>query len=134
MDSNRIFLAGHSTGGTLAMLTALMPSPYSAIATFGASADIKYNLSYGWDEYAPFNLENSKEVELRSPIEYIECLQKPLYVYIGNDNEFCKVTSSELFQKADESEYEIKFCYINGDHNTSLKKSIKESIMVFNEK
>lgn len=48
IDTNRIFLAGHSDGGTLAMLVALLPSPYSAIATFGASPDQKYTFSHGW--------------------------------------------------------------------------------------
>jgi dipeptidyl aminopeptidase/acylaminoacyl peptidase len=134
IDSNRIFLAGHSTGGTLAMLVALMPSQYSAIATFGASPDQKYNFSHGWGKYAPFDLKNSKEIELRSPIEYIECLQKPLYVYVGKDDKSYKDSSAKLSEKVDKIGHEIKLSYIDGDHFTSLKKSIEESIKVFKDK
>lgn len=134
IDRNRIFLAGHSTGGTLAMLVALMPSKYSAIATFGASPDQEFNFSHGWEYYAPFDLDDPKEIELRSPMKYIRSLQKPLYVYVGKEDIPYKQFSGKLRKKAKKSGHKIEVTYINGDHFTSLNESIEKSIKVFKEK
>ena len=39
VDKDRIFLCGHSAGGTLSMLTSMMPSKYRAISSFSGSPD-----------------------------------------------------------------------------------------------
>lgn len=134
IDSSKIFLAGHSCGGSLSMLVSLLPSPYSAIATFGASPDQEFTFSHGWEKDASFDLKNPKEIELRSPIDYIYCLHKPLYVYVGKDDTLYKDSSTKLVLKAVDYGVNVNMIYVNGDHTTSLKNSIEESVGVFKNK
>jgi dipeptidyl aminopeptidase/acylaminoacyl peptidase len=131
IDTNKIFLSGHSSGGTLAMLVALMPSPYTSIATFGASPDQQSFFSSGWKKYAPFDVNNSKEIELRSPIMFVDNLAKPLYMFVGTEDTVYKKTSTTFKEMADKSGKTVKLNFIEGDHQTSLDESINESINVF---
>lgn len=64
----------------------------------------------------------------------MECVQKPIYVYVGNDDKTFKESSAKLIQKAGNSMDKIKLNYIDGDHFTSLDKSIEESIKVFKDR
>lgn len=130
VDSSKIFLAGHSTGGTLAMLTAMMPSPYKAIATFGASPDQALFFEYMGDR-APFDLNDPKEISLRSPIQHINSVNKPLYIYVGADDEAYKENSVLMAKLADENGKTVKCSVMQGDHFTSVEGSITESINAF---
>lgn len=132
VDTNKIYLAGHSSGGTLALLVALGKSPYAKVASFGASPDQKHFFASGWGKFAPFDIENEKEVSLRSPIEYPECIQKPLYIYVGKKDKAYTEVSSEFVKMASKKDKKVKITLVEGDHFSSLEKSIEASIGVFN--
>jgi acetyl esterase/lipase len=79
VDPDRIYLGGHSTGGTLAMLVAETTNRFRATFAFGP---VGTPLSYGnWATYhAP---DNRKEAVLRSPIFWLHSVSKPLFVIEG---------------------------------------------------
>jgi dipeptidyl aminopeptidase/acylaminoacyl peptidase len=79
VDPNRIYLGGHSTGGTLAMLVAACPNPFRAIFSLGPVDDVA---SYGPEEL-PFDIANRKERELRAPRRWLDAMQTPLFVFEG---------------------------------------------------
>jgi len=79
VDPNRIYLGGHSTGGTVALLTAEYSSRFRAVFSFGPVDD-----PTGYDnEYTPFQRE-AREVELRSPIKWIASIKSPTFVFEGS--------------------------------------------------
>lgn len=82
VDPNRIYLGGHSTGGTMAMLTAESTSCFRAVFSLGPVTLINLYPK----EYLPFDTSNEKEVELRSPRFYINAVHRPLYVMEGTDS------------------------------------------------
>jgi dipeptidyl aminopeptidase/acylaminoacyl peptidase len=43
VDPARIYLAGHSVGGTLALLASEMPSPYAAIAAYSGAPSLDHS-------------------------------------------------------------------------------------------
>ena len=79
VDPNRIYLGGHSTGGTLAMLVAESGGRYRAAFAFGPADDVT---GYG-DEYLPFDVSNRKEIDLRSPGLWLDSVACPLFVVEG---------------------------------------------------
>jgi acetyl esterase/lipase len=80
VDASRIYLGGHSTGGTLVLLVAEMPNKFRAVFSFGPLSDItRYD-----SEYVPaVNTSDRKEVELRSPGYWLSSIQCPTFVFEG---------------------------------------------------
>lgn len=81
VDPTRIYLGGHSTGGTLALLTAEVKNPFRAVFAFGPVSDIR---RYGRDLF-PVNLNeyDSKEIELRSPGTWLASTKGRVYIIEG---------------------------------------------------
>lgn len=83
VDSTRIYLGGHSTGGTLAMLVAESSGQYRAVFAFGAVDDVA---GYGADSgFLPFDVANAQEVRLRSPGYWLGSVRSPLWAIEGTE-------------------------------------------------
>lgn len=132
IDSNNVFLSGHSTGGTIALLTSMLPSPYKAIATFGASPDSR-SFFKDWASIVPFDVNNSNETNIRDPQSYIQCIQKPLFVYVGKQDSAYFSKSKKLVETANKLGKLCEFIPITGDHFASLPGSIENSIEKFSQ-
>jgi pimeloyl-ACP methyl ester carboxylesterase len=79
VDPNRIYLGGHSTGGTLVLLVAECSDRFRAIFSFGPVDNVG-----GYDpEYTPFDRSNRREIELRSPGRWLASIKSPTFVFEG---------------------------------------------------
>src|ERR1051325_2502568 len=84
VDRRHVFLAGHSAGGTLALLAAEASGGFRAAASFSASPDQVLFLRYGIrPERVPFDATDAREVEMRSPLAYAASLRNPTRLYFG---------------------------------------------------
>jgi hypothetical protein len=81
VDPKRIYLGGHSTGGTLVMLVAECSDRFRAVFSFGPVDNVA---GYG-PRYLPFDYTNSQEVKVRSPGYWLHCVGCPLFVFEGAD-------------------------------------------------
>lgn len=81
VDPGRIYLGGHSTGGTLVVLVAASTDRLRTVFSFGPVDDVR---RYP-DEYIPFDASNPKEAELRSPGRWLASVRSPLFVFEGTD-------------------------------------------------
>lgn len=82
VDAKRIYLGGHSTGGTLALLVAECSNRFRAVFAFGPVGDVA---GYGADSgLLPFDINNEKEVELRSPGYWLDSIRSPVWVFEGD--------------------------------------------------
>jgi dienelactone hydrolase len=79
VDPKRIYLGGHSTGGTLVLLTGEFSDRFRAVFAFGPADDAS---SYP-AEYTPFNTKDRREVELRSPVHWLNSIKSPVFVLEG---------------------------------------------------
>ena len=129
IDKDRVFVSGHSTGGTLAMLTALLDSSFKAAASFGASPDQKKFFKY-WRDIVPFDIKNKEETRLRSPIEFPYSLKIPLKVYVGSEDSYLK-DSKAFVEQANSYGKECYLSEVDGDHFTSLLFSVEDSVDFF---
>lgn len=82
VDPNRIYMVGHSTGGTMALLTALSTDKLRAAFSFGGSCDCRA-LVGSWDNVFPFDPANERELNLRSAIDFIPTLKTPTWYFEG---------------------------------------------------
>jgi dienelactone hydrolase len=80
VDPDRVLLAGHSTGGTLALLAAAQSADlfYAAVA-FGPVARVS---DYGGRTW-PFDASDPEEVRLRSPLYFLDAIRIPTLVVEG---------------------------------------------------
>lgn len=84
VDPARIDLAGHSTGGTLALLAAESSDAFRAAFSFGPVAQIA---QYGFKDppYDGNEEQQKRERALRSPIHFVRALRRPTFVFEGTD-------------------------------------------------
>lgn len=79
VDPQRIYLGGHSTGGTLALLVAEYSPRFRAVFSFGPVADVQ---EYGGD-FLPAGLNDAAELRLRSPGNWLSSIRSPVFVLEG---------------------------------------------------
>lgn len=82
VDPTRIYLGGHSTGGTLVLLVAEFSDRFRAVFSFGP---VDNPVGYG-PELTYFDANNPQEVRLRSPITWVQGIKSPTFVIEGQEN------------------------------------------------
>ena len=113
VDPQQIYLGGHSTGGTLAMLIGASTDRYRAIFALGPVASVS---QYGGD-YVYCDADESRdgrEMELRSPINWLHCVANPMFVIEGEEGNW---EGAVQVMKFDNTNPDIKFFKVDGyDH------------------
>jgi acetyl esterase/lipase len=79
VDPQRIYLGGHSTGGTLALLTAESTSIFRAVFAFGPVATPR---QYSPKSCLPAEASDA-EARLRAPVEFVQDITTPTFVIEG---------------------------------------------------
>ncbi len=75
VDPSRIYLGGHSTGGTLALLVAAATDQFAGVIALGPTADgYGSDVPYSWTE---------KERALRAPVKHLSSIRSPTWVIEG---------------------------------------------------
>jgi acetyl esterase/lipase len=82
VEPDRIYLGGHSTGGTLVLLTAESTNRFRDVFSFGPVSGIEV---YGLD-FCRFDILNEDEFRLRSPIRWLHSVSTPVFVFEGTEN------------------------------------------------
>jgi dipeptidyl aminopeptidase/acylaminoacyl peptidase len=81
VDPQRIYLGGHSTGGTLVLLVAAATDKFRAAFSFGPVDNVA-----GYSpEFLPFNTFDPREIDLRSPGKWLHSIQIPVFVFEGTN-------------------------------------------------
>lgn len=84
VDPQRIYLGGHSTGGTLALLAAeCYPKQFRAVFSFGPVDDVSL---YGGEIFPHLRNAERKEIQLRSPGYWVSYVGSPTFVFEGEES------------------------------------------------
>lgn len=75
VDPDRIYLGGHSTGGTLVILVAETSARFRAVFAFGPVEDVR---GYG-GRFVYHDPSNPREAELRAPGLWLDSVRSPLF-------------------------------------------------------
>lgn len=83
VDPKRIYLGGHSTGGTLALLAAEADTAhrFRAVFSFGPTDDVA---GYGREELY-FDFSNPQELALRAPVRWLDSVTAPVFAFEGTN-------------------------------------------------
>ena len=79
VDPARIYLGGHSTGGTMVLLAAESTSRYRAVFAFGPVGDIR---QYGKGSCLPAGA-SAQEIKARAPMEFLSEIVSPTFIIEG---------------------------------------------------
>ena len=79
VDPDRVYLGGHSTGGTLALLVAASSDKYRAVFSFGPVGN---PAGYG-GSFVYCDPKDAREMELRSPERWVNTIKCPTFVCEG---------------------------------------------------
>jgi len=81
VDPKRIYLGGHSTGGTLALLVAESTNCFRSVFSLGPVADVR---GYGTDVLV-FDPADRREFGLRAPVRWLHAIHNPTFVFEGTE-------------------------------------------------
>ncbi len=130
--ADRLFLAGHSVGGTLTMLAAMRTSRFRAAASFSGSPD---QMAWGkaQPKLVPFDLNDASEFNIRSPIAYPSSFQVPTRLYFGSEEGYFAGITNRLAQLAQGAGRDVRAAVVPGDHMSAVAEEMKQSIVFFHD-
>lgn len=113
VDPDRIYLGGHSTGGTRALLASEYTDKFRAVFCFGAVDEIKYHNNTQFT----FDTDNEDEFIMRSPIYWLDNVKSPTFLIEGKDG-----NSENLERMLDATDNENIHGYVmeGADHFATL--------------
>jgi len=114
VDPKRLYLGGHSTGGTLVLLVAESTDRFRAVFSFGPASDVgNYD-----PQYIPFDTSNRREVELRSPGRWLGSIRGPTFVFEGTESPG-NIGSLQAMQRATTNPM-VRFLPVKGADHFSI--------------
>ena len=132
IDPERIFLAGHSIGGTMTMLAAMTSPWFRGVASLSGSPDqilwIKFG---GYNRIAPFDINDEREYVMRSPLSYARSFKAPARIYYGSAEPFFGPSSRKLAEVATAAGADVVTKEMPGDHFGAVPAEIADSIIFF---
>lgn len=131
IDKSRFFLAGHSNGGTLALLA-------SMTRKFRASAPISAGVN-SWRYFGRFEREvrfdenDQKEFIMRSSVCFGHSLKCPTLLLRGTEERPFDADHQLLMDRAKSAGVLIEAKLLPGNHNGVVPGAVAESIRFFNQ-
>lgn len=119
IDSNRIYLGGHSTGGTKVLLAAECSKRFRAVFCFGPVESVD---DYGADVIT-YNTSDAKEGALRSPALWLSSLQTPVYIFEGEAGNSSSLLALKKKAATEKNEY-AHFYEVKGKTHFSVLQPV----------
>jgi len=133
VDPKRVFVMGHSVGGTLALLAAEIYPYFRGAVSVSGSPDQALYLKYakGATLNAPFDPNDALEVQIRSPLAYAASIKCPARLFYGTQETYYAFTTPRLAEIAREHGIDAQVRAVEGDHASNLTTSIKLALEFF---
>lgn len=133
VDAKRLFIAGHSMGGTMTLLAAQASDRFRAAASFDGAP---YWGPFTEATDLPFDKSDPREIILRSPISYAGSFKCPLRIYhqARDQNqlaEFFALMNRRTVVLAKNRGLDVEEVEVEGDHMTHVPAAMRQSIAFF---
>jgi formylglycine-generating enzyme required for sulfatase activity len=129
VNASRLFVAGHSVGGTMTLLAALASKRFCAAAFFSGAP---YWPAFAKSRDLPFDRSDPREVQLRSPIAYASSFKCPLRLYHGTEEaRFFGLMSQRTAALAKRRGLDVEVVEVEGTHGSHVPRSMMQSIAYF---
>jgi dipeptidyl aminopeptidase/acylaminoacyl peptidase len=130
VDNKRMFLCGHSVGGTITLLTVLTSNRFRAAASFSGSAD-QVAWARGQSKLVPFDSANKLEFQMRSPLAYPRSFKCPVRMFYGSQEFGFASATDKTAELAKAANLDVKAIEVPGDHFSSVDPAIAQAIQFF---
>lgn len=141
VDPQRMYVAGHSVGGTLALLAAMTSPRFRAAASFSGSPDQPHWVVGQWhlvpfdrgaiDDFEVDGSNVQKEYQMRSPLAFPGSFKCPTRLYFGSDEEIFRASSQLTAILAKKKNLDVEALQIPGDHMSSVEPAMQQCIEFF---
>lgn len=133
VDANRLFVAGHSVGGTLTLLAAMTSDRFRAAASFSGSPD-QVSWARGQSDKVPFDPADQREYRMRSPLAFARSFRCPTRLYYGSQEFIFDANSQQTAELARVAGKDVQAISVPGDHFSSVDAAMRQSIAFFQQK
>jgi dienelactone hydrolase len=130
VDPDCLCVAGHSAGGTLAMLAAMASPRFRASAAFSGTAN-EGMLDDEMPELVVFNRADPREVLARSAEAFATSFKCSARLYFGSQEWYFKPQLDRTAQRAKQKGIDVEVMQVPGDHFTMLELAIPQSVQFF---
>jgi dipeptidyl aminopeptidase/acylaminoacyl peptidase len=133
VDPARLFVAGHSEGGTLTLLAAMTSDRFRAAASFSGPLDL---LEWTRAGRAPvvFDRSDLREFQMRSPLAYATSFKCPVRLYYGEQETAQAIYSRQTAERARGHGLDVEAVEVPGDHFSSVSEATRQAIAFFGKK
>lgn len=135
VDPGRLYVAGPSVGGTMAMLAAMSYKHFRAAASFSGSPDQVLFVKYapGAKDRVPFDAADPKELEMRSPLAFAASFKCPVRIYYGSQEPHFDLTSKRTAEIGREHHVDAQAVMVEGGHMSEVPRAVKMAIDFFQQ-
>lgn len=130
VDPEKLYVAGHSVGGTLTLLAALDSTRFRAVASFSGSPD-QVEYTRGRPDRVPFDPADREEFRLRSPVAFATHFRCPVRLYRGEDEYWLEGPTRRTALLAKGAGLDVEEVEVPGGHDTANPEVIKSCIEFF---
>ncbi|MBB3965510.1 MULTISPECIES: alpha/beta fold hydrolase [Rhizobium] len=130
VDADRLFIAGHSIGGTLTMLTSMSTHKFRAAAPISGNPDA-FRFFNRYPQDIRFDDDNTREFEVRTALCYAQSFKCPVRVVHGTDESHFNDRAGLLASRARAAGLRIETDTVKGGHTSALPEEIEQSIRFF---
>jgi dipeptidyl aminopeptidase/acylaminoacyl peptidase len=132
VDPKRMYVAGHSAGGTLALLAALASKRFRAAASLSGAPEHRSFVA-GQREIIPYDTWNDEEVRMRSPLAFATSFKCPTRLYWGDQEPYFDRATRETARLARSSGLDVDAVQVKGDHQRMVRPAIELAIAFFRQ-
>ena len=129
VDPSRIFVAGHSVGGTLTMLAALASPIFHGAASFSGSPDQKSWIRLS-QTFPP--ILSDDECAIRSPQTFPASLKCSIRMFFGSQEDFFRQSNSDFAKAIKSKGGNAEAIEVRGDHSSAVPEEMRLAIEFFN--
>jgi dipeptidyl aminopeptidase/acylaminoacyl peptidase len=131
VDPKRMFITGHSAGGSVALLAALTSPSIRAAAPLSGIVDASIHTEQ--PKLVPFDAANVEELRMRSALVFAASFKCPTRIYLGDDEGWAKPAAQEAARRAKAAGRDVEVVIVPGDHFTMIEAAIPAAIKFFDQ-
>ncbi|MBE7184979.1 MAG: prolyl oligopeptidase family serine peptidase [Methylobacterium mesophilicum] len=130
VDPARLFIAGHSVGGTLTLLGALASPLFRAAASFSPNPDARAFFRH-FPQDIRFDVSDPREFDMRSPVCFAQSFKCPVLMLHGSQETKSEKVIRLTAERARAKGLAVERGIVPGDHGSAIPGEAAESLRFF---
>jgi dipeptidyl aminopeptidase/acylaminoacyl peptidase len=130
VDRSRMFVAGHSIGGTQTLLAAMSTTLWRGATAFSGAANA-WRFFARFPEMICFDASRPREFEMRSALSFASSFKCPVRLFYGSEEKRLGSPAELTASRASDAGLDVRAAAIPGDHFSALPEETRRSLAFF---